>query len=559
MDDRFLHDLKSRIDLLEVVRRYVPEVKKAGKSFMCRSPFRRERTPSFSISQADQVWYDFGASEGGDAIRFIEKVENVDFLQALEILADIAGMEIPKTKHEKISKTATEKKDIFALHKAAQEYFSAELDKSEIAKSYLKNRGISATIVEKWGLGYGGDHSTGLTHFLLEKGFSEAQIASSGVAFERSFGDKSMRDRFEGRVMIPIREPRKGQIIAFTGRDILNRANVGKYVNSPENPVYHKSSVLFALEKAREKIKEKNRVILVEGNFDVIAMHEAGFTEAVATCGTALTDDHLRIIKRLTQNIYLGFDTDPAGKRATLRSVEMLLQMELEPYVIFRENAKDLDEFLRSDVHKKKFFAEINQTPRALDFLFDRFAKKHIDKTLLGEKNFLDAFFYFLNLVKRPVEVDDFLTQCAQKLKRSKSIIESEFSRFQKVKTRYQKISFDQPKAINFNREEKFAGFLSLHWEKLQEKIDDKLLSLFSDGSVRKILKTKKENRELEDQEKTQLLSWHLHLAPLYEETSSNDIIQRDLNQFIHLLQSEQEKNQRKTEAEKIKEYLGSH
>lgn len=558
MDDKFVEDLKNRVDLVEVIRKYAV-VKKTGKNFTCKSPFRNERTPSFSISPEKQAWYDFGVGEGGDVISFIEKIENCSFIEAIEQLSDIAGIEMPKSVKNHAGPSKETKDDIFTLHKKASEYFATELQKSKQALEYSKNRYISSSMIKDWQLGFGGTDKTGLTKFLLKEGFAESLISQSGVAFERSFGDKSMMDRFYERLMIPIREPRNGQIIAFSGREIQGNKKIAKYINSPENPVYHKSSTLFGLEKARSVIREKDAIILVEGNFDVVFAHDRGFCNTVATCGTALTEEHLRIIKRLTTNVYLAFDGDLAGKKATLKGVEMLLKIECNPYIIEIKGAKDFGEFLEKKENAIVLQKVVDSAPRAMDFFFERFALKYLDKGIEGETRFLDAFFYFLGLITRPIEIDDFLTKIAQRINRPKSIVEAEFKKFKGHKNRYKKEKFVEDKKVHFTRQEHFVGFLSSNWEVFAPKIEakqEKVLGLLIEDAPLKILRKRIEEEDLTKEEEQKLLGWEMYGQNLYESTNL-EFLKSEFKRFATHLQKEHIELERRNKAKEIRQKLG--
>ncbi len=535
MNDKVVEDIKNRVDLIEIVRKYAT-IKKSGKNYSCKSPFRNERTPSFSISPEKQVWYDFGASEGGDVISFVEKIENCSFLEAVEHLADISGTELPKNFGEGAGVSKQEKKDIFSLHKVAAEFFADTLQKNKIALKYCKDRHISESMIKDWNLGYGGSVKNGLTQHLLKKGFAQDLIAQSGVAFQRDFGDKQMMDRFYERLIIPVCEPRNGEIIAFTGRILsIGNKKIAKYVNSPENPVYHKSSTLFGLDKARGNIRAKDAVILVEGNFDVVFAHDRGFSNVIATCGTALTDGHLRILKRLTKNIYLAFDADLAGKKATLKSTEMLLKMELNPYIVEVEGAKDFGEFLENKENATVLQKILKKPVSAMDFFFEKFANKNLNGTVEGEKKFLDSFFYFLGLALRPIEVDDYLNRLATKLNRSKSIIEAEFTKFKSQKTVYTKEKYVEATKIGFSRQEHFLGFLSANFEVFKpilEKQQEKLSNLFSEESPLQILIKKILDTELTDQEQQKLLGWEMFGRSLTER-SDEEFLKTEFNAFV--------------------------
>ena len=566
MNDRFVEDVKSRVDLVEIVRKYA-DVKKAGKNFMCRSPFRNEKTPSFSISSEKQMWYDFGAAEGGDTVSFIEKIENCSFREAVAILADMAGVAIPKDFGADKGPSKDEKQDIISLHQAAAEFFNTTWQNSDKAKAYTESRGLTEKMIHDWQLGYGGDDKTGLTKHLLQKGFKESLIAQSGVAFERSFGDQTMMDRFWGRVMIPICEPRNGDIIAFSGRDILNREKVGKYVNSPENPVYHKSSTLFGLDRARSPIKEADAVILVEGNLDVIFAHERGFTNTVATCGTALTEDHLRTLRRFTNNFYLAFDNDLAGKKATLKSVEMCLQMELNPFVISLDNTtnaaqppsnspqqgedkyKDFGDFLAEPKNATTLQKMIETSPPALEFFLDRFATKNLGQGLEGEKKFLDSFFFFLKLVQRPIEVDEYLKRVAAKLNRGQQIIEDEFNKYTANQSHYTKPKFVEETTTRFSREQNFVGFIYAFYDSLTPALTPKkeaLLALVHEATARTILEKKLNHTPLNQEETATALAWQLWQENLFEEESpAPDTLKTSLQQYVQILKIEAQKRER--------------
>ncbi len=558
MNDRFIEEVKSRVDLVEMVRKYA-DVKKSGKNFMCRSPFRNERTPSFSISSEKQMWFDFGASEGGDTVTFIQKIENCTFLEAIEIMADMAGVEIPKDFNVESKVTLEEKKDIYALHKKACDYFEAQLKASKKAQKYIDSRGLSKEITRTWNLGYGGDVQDGLSKYLLKSGFSEEQITQSGVAFQRTFGDKKMMDRFWGRIMVPIREARNSEIIAFSGRDILEREKVGKYINSPENSVYHKSSTLFGLDKARKIIKDSDQVMLVEGNFDVILAHQRGFNQTLATCGTAFTEDHVRMLKRLTDNFYLAFDNDLAGKKATLKSLEMGLKNDLNIYIV-PFDAKDFGELLEDNSKVSSLQETIKNCPKALNYLLDRFEKVHLNGSLDGEKKFLKAFFYFLNLVKSPLEVDDFLNILAERTKRQKAIIEAEFEKFKKQVHKYNKPKFQEETVIKFTREENFLGFLSAFWQYFGEKIEPRkedFFKLFTQENLKNILEKKFSGENLNKTEQQDLLSWELWQENSFEEPLDFEALKPSFDRFVKILKEENTKKQRLAQAAEIRKNLG--
>ena len=549
MNDPFLDDLKSRIDIVEVIKKYTTP-KKAGKNFVAKSPFRNERTPSFSISQEKQLWYDFGASEGGDTISFLEKIENISFHEAVEILADMAGVKVPKNISPSGPSQET-KKDLNNLHEEACSFFVQTLQKNPDTLDYLKKRGISEMTKKEWQFGFGGTALDGLSKHLLQKGFQKKLMGQSGVAFERTFGDQRMKDRFAQRLIIPIKESRYGEIVAFGGRDLSGQKGIAKYVNSPENPVYSKSHILFGLWQAKKTISKKDYVILVEGYFDVISAHQAGLTNTIATCGTALTEEHIRMLKRLTKNIYLAFDADLAGKKATLRAVEHCLQSDLNPFIVEISGGKDLDELARTDT--KKLIETVEKAENAPSFLLKRFSEKLLDQTLKGEKKLLDTFFPILKLIKSPLERDDLLSRIAKELNRSKSIIEAEFQQF--TLKNPQRTSFPKTKPTTlqkFSREEALVGFLSSNWSLFADQINDSHTSCLREPFPQTILDKKQKNTPFNEEEKALLLSWEMYNDNLYKEIPSDSVLERDFQFFLSWLKTQQEKTSRLKEAEEV-------
>jgi DNA primase len=556
MNDRFLEDLKDRLDIRDIVGRYTT-LKRSGKNWMGRSPFRRERTPSFSVSPDRNLWYDFGASEGGDMIRFIEKVENMSFHEAIEFLASIAGVDGPQN-FGADPKNKEKKSDLYELHQAAADFFVKQLQQHAQANEYVtKERNFSAETTLAWQLGYGGDQSDGLTQHLLKQGFKHHQITESGVAFDRNFGDKTMKDRFSERIMIPIREPKNGKIIAFSGRTLSKAKKVAKYVNSPENPVYHKSATLFGLYEAKQAIRKRDSIILVEGNFDVVAAHASEITHTVATCGTSLTEEHLRIIRRFTKNITLAFDNDDAGKKATLKATEMVLQAKLNPFILAIDpSTKDIDEALTKD--REAVINAAKEPLPALRFFLDRFAEKLLDKGIEGRKKFLDSYFYFLRLLERPIEIDFYIEEMAKKMNRPKSLIEAEFKKFAAKKVRYQKPKFVQEtKPKKTTREESLVGFLCLFWEKIDEKISEKICELLTEDQPKNFLRRKIDNVALTADENTELSAWEMDQGHHYEDMIDQKTVNAHLKQFVGLLKKNRAKEKLRAEAEKVRAQLG--
>ncbi|HEY5713915.1 MAG TPA: toprim domain-containing protein, partial [Candidatus Gracilibacteria bacterium] len=351
--------------------------------------------------------------------------------------------------------------------------------------------------------------------------------------------------------------------VAFSGRDILGREKVGKYINSPENPVYHKSATLFGLYQARKKIREHDQVIFVEGNFDVVTMHEKGFEQTVATCGTALTEDHLRTIKRLTPNIILAFDTDLAGKKATLRAMEMVLMMDLNPFILVFDEGKDIDEFLQN--HETSLIGDQLKKPKnALEFLLEKLLDKFIAQGVEGRKKILMQFFYFLNVCPRPMERDYFLSALAEGLKMSKSVIDLEFEKYQNDYKKPNPSSLKPKESVikTYTKEEQFLGFMFSHWEALEsvfrghETHYEKVWQLLT-GKPKTFFQSLVKGPDLEHESILELQAWAMDYEnKMQEENPSLENIQKELNLMIQSLEKTKVQQKRLEEAKALGEKL---
>lgn len=335
----FLDDLQARTDIVDVVSSYV-SLNKKGNRYWGLCPFHSEKTPSFSVSPDKQMCYCFGCHKGGGAINFIMEMEDVGFVDAVTILAQRAGMEVPNTNESADSRKRREQ--LFQLNKEAARYFHGNLSHPEAgqAAAYLVQRGLSRRTVTNFGLGYALDSWDALIRAMTEKGYSKRELLDVGLAVESQKG--SIYDRFRGRVIFPIIDVR-GNVIGFGGR-VLDDATP-KYLNSPDTPIYNKSRNLFALNLAKRS--KAGRLILTEGYMDTIALHQAGFDCAVASLGTALTEDHARLMARYTKEVILAYDGDAAGINAAQRAIPILDKVGLQVRVLRTQGAKDPDEFIR--------------------------------------------------------------------------------------------------------------------------------------------------------------------------------------------------------------------
>jgi DNA primase len=339
-------EIKSKLDIIDVIGEYV-QLRQSGANFKGLCPFHNEKTPSFMVSREKQFFKCFGCSESGDIFSFLQKIENIEFPEALRLLGEKAGVEIVKQDPQ----ISSLKSKLLDIHDVITEFYQAQLKdpQNKVALSYLlEKRKLSMETIENFKLGYSPDSWDSTSKFLKQKGYSDHEIKMSGLVVEKNAG-YGFYDRFRDRIMFPI-ENSFGKVVGFTSRT-MKKDEGAKYVNTPQTMLYNKSEIMFGLAKAKEQIKEKDLIILVEGNMDVIVSNQADVKNVVAVSGTALTEEQVGIIKRFTKNVALCLDSDEAGKRAKKRSIEMLLENDINIKIIWlSENAKDPDELIQKDV-----------------------------------------------------------------------------------------------------------------------------------------------------------------------------------------------------------------
>ncbi len=338
-----VEEVRLKNDIVDVISGYV-KLQKKGSSYFGLCPFHNEKSPSFSVSRQKQMFYCFGCGAGGNVITFVMKYENYTFMEALKMLAERAGVELPEVEY---SKEAKEKADtratLLEINKLAAKYFYAQLksQSGSIAHSYLTKRGLDEETITAFGLGYSNKYSDDLYRYLKTKGYSDTMISKAGLI---SIDEKNgVYDKFWNRVMFPIMDV-NNHVIGFGGR-VMGDAKP-KYLNSPETEIFDKSRNLYGLNRARTS--RKPYFLICEGYMDVIALHQAGFTNAIASLGTALTTGHASLIKRYVNEVFLTYDSDEAGTKAALRAIPILREAGISAKIIRMEPYKDPDEFIKN-------------------------------------------------------------------------------------------------------------------------------------------------------------------------------------------------------------------
>ncbi len=339
-----VEEIKNRLEVADVVGSYV-QLKQSGRNLKAPCPFHHEKTASFMVSPEKGIWHCFGCSEGGDIFKFVMKIEGLDFRGALELLAKRAGVELKQVKAD--GGQAMARKRALEAHEWAVKYFQANLIRNKTALDYVvQTRRLGKQIITDFQIGYAPGSWDGLVKALKTKGFSEAELVQAGLAGQRT-GGRGVFDQFRGRVMFTICDA-TGQPVGFTGRVLGDE--LPKYLNTPQTLLYDKSRVVFGLHLAKEAIRKNDRVVLVEGNMDVIASHQAGVKEVVAASGTALTLEQLKALSYLSKNVLLAFDADRAGLAAAERAIPLAQKLGLNLYIVdLNDQAKDADELIQKD------------------------------------------------------------------------------------------------------------------------------------------------------------------------------------------------------------------
>ncbi|UCD34951.1 MAG: DNA primase [Nitrospiraceae bacterium] len=357
--DGTLDEIKSRLDIVDFISGYV-QLKKAGQNWKGLCPFHAEKTPSFTVSPAKQIYHCFGCGSGGDIFSFLARYENLTFPEALKVLAGKAGVQLKPSRQDR-----GEKDLLYGIHNDALTFFTGNLTRSSKAVEYLRGRGISDKDQSRFSIGYAPKSWNALLTFLTRKGYRPEMIRQAGLA---SQGSRGMYDTFRDRIMFPIHDL-KNDVIAFGGRSI--DGSEPKYLNSPETPIFSKGSVLYGMHAAKDALKKEGYALFMEGYMDVITAHIHGLTHAVAALGTALTQSHGKLIRRFVENVILVFDSDEAGVRAAKNAAAILLESGLAVKVISFPDKEDPDSFLRSR-GRDAFEALLERPLSVVQFLMQR-------------------------------------------------------------------------------------------------------------------------------------------------------------------------------------------
>lgn len=412
MDDVDL--IKQKIDVADLIGSYIP-VKKAGRNFKANCPFHDEKSASFVISPERQIWHCFGCAKGGDIFTFVEEYERVDFSEALKLLADKADIKLRKNAFH--SKQDEKKNRIYEINHLASQFYHFLLTDHASGKhalSYVtEKRGLTKALISTYLLGYAPRQGNALVNYLMKKkGYGQEELLESGVA---TFRGGRLYDFFQNRLMFPIQDAR-GNIIAFSGRGLTDDA-IPKYINTKETPVYVKGDTVFGLVQAKDTIKKEGKVILMEGEFDVISSFKEGITNTVAIKGTALTENQIRLLKRFAQKIVFCFDTDPAGTEAQRRSIALITKEGINASVVIPPQGKDADELLKENpvLFKKALKNEVN----IYDFIIESSVQNTDPSSVEGKKHILSRTLSYITDIENEIVKEHYFKKLAQLLETS--------------------------------------------------------------------------------------------------------------------------------------------
>ncbi len=481
-----LQNIRETADIRQVVQEFVP-LKKRGKNWVGLCPFHPDKDPSFTVNEDKQIFYCFGCGEGGNIFKFLMKVQGLSFKEAAKSLAQRYGITIPQ---RPVSKAAKKKKELserlLDITLTAAEYFQKQLRDSssaQAARDYLAERGLDENTIEAFGLGWAEDSWDGLIAFLNDKGLNLELAEQAGLIIKRT-NAPGWYDRFRGRIIFPIKDHR-GDVVAFGARTIglPGQEEQPKYINSPESPIYHKGKILYGLFQNKSPIRKAGRGLLVEGYMDVVSLWQFGVRQAVASLGTALTEDHARRMKAVTKDWVLLFDADQAGLKAATRALPICYKMEIRPKVLVLPEKEDPDSFVRKN-SPNALLKLLDSAVSGIDFLIETGRNLYGSDTE-GRLKTIDSALEAVSMVKDPVRKSLLIGHISQKLGvREESLwqnLKEKSQRTKGLKVAYKKPSREAETSSNHhskmtriaNRaEEKIIGFLLSYPQFLQRFIE---------------------------------------------------------------------------------------
>lgn len=409
-------------DIVDVISEYM-SLKKSGSNYTSLCPFHSEKTPSFSVSSAKQIFYCFGCGVGGNVVSFVQKIERLSYIEALKLLAERAGIELAKDRDPQAIKEASEKKAIYRINQESARFFYSKLQENKIPMEYLTGRGLSEAVIKRFGLGFAPNEWQSLLNYLKSKGFSLASMHKAGLLAKKEEGNRYY-DKFRNRVMFPIIDL-KGNVIAFGGR-VMDDSKP-KYLNSPETPVFSKGHNIYALNFVK-RVAGLENIIIVEGYMDVIALHQNGINNAVASLGTAFTENQAKLLKRFSNEIVIAYDSDMAGQTATLKGLAILEKAGCTVKVLSLPSGKDPDEYIRKE-GTEAFRERIKKSLPLIEYKIESI-KKSLDTSNLQDRiKFTKGFSDILKDIESNTEVDAYIKKYSKIMQVDEAAVYAELNR----------------------------------------------------------------------------------------------------------------------------------
>ena len=430
-----IEQIRNASDIVEIIGSFVP-LKRAGTNFLGLCPFHKEKTPSFNVNPSKQIFHCFGCHKGGDVFTFIREFENLNFLESVQRLAERAQIPIDFEMTPGQREEGSLKQKLRTLHEQVAKHWEMILANdanAQIARDYLARRGVSEEAVKRFRMGYAHDRWDNILNWAKSKKHDPNLLEKGGLVIA---GDKGHYDRFRGRLIFPICDE-QGRVVGFSGRVLSPEQKGGKYINSPETPIFSKSRIIYGLDKAKRPILDAKSTVVCEGQLDTIACHLAGIENSVAPQGTALTADHARILKRYAEEVILCFDSDTAGQQAALRSLDDLLASGLAIRVAVIPKPHDPDSFIREN-GVEAFRHVIDEAPGFFDFLISYLCQIHDADSDRGRVNIVQAMREAVQKTDNPVLIDTYAQKLSHRLNVAADAVRSEFA---KRKQNFQRIS----------------------------------------------------------------------------------------------------------------------
>jgi DNA primase len=522
----FFEEIKNKLDIVDVISSYV-RLQKVGSNYRALCPFHSEKKPSFFVSPRLQIFKCFGCGKAGDIFKFVMEIEKVDFKEALKILAEKAGVELPKEKEE-----VGERARLYKVCEIATKFFERQLE-SKIGKrviEYLLGRKINFESIRKWRLGWAPNTKNSLIDFLKAKGFSIEEIEKVGLCFKKENGE--ILDFFRGRIIFPIFDL-NSRVVGFAGR-IFEKEEGPKYINSRNTLLYDKSRTIYGLDKAKKEIKNKDFCLIMEGYTDVILAHQEGFENSVSVSGTSLSNSHLQILKRFTSNLFLCFDADFAGDQATKRGIDLALQNDFQVKIVILEEGKDPADIISEK--KENFEKAIKDAISVMEFYLKSFLSQYDKNSLEGKKEIARRFLREVKKLSNEIEKEFWVDNLSKEISVSKESLLKELDKI-KIEEEFfgeekEEIKFKTEKSRKEILEERLLTLI-LKFPQNLVLIEDEKMEYFL-PQTKEVIRNLKENLEFNPKDLSEKAKEFFFEASLKSEILEENLEKEEVTKEIN-------------------------